>query len=158
MYKHPETGIELPAAIGPFAQGKVAAYEVTPGQNGVAIPYHTPDAEATVFIRRLLPGSSQTASFFVEESLGVAKAMEKSGKYQKVKIYGFPPDLETDGWKRGAFTAHINNMIAMSFIYCRIKDGHAIKLRITCRNPKNPDWEAFAETVREQVDKAQATP
>jgi hypothetical protein len=155
MYKHPETGIELATTIGPFAQGKIASYEVTPGQKGVAIPYHTPEAEATVFIRRLLPDSRETASFFIEESLGVAKAMEKSGKYQNLKIYGPPPGVETGEWKLGAFTARFNNMVAMSFIYCRIKQGHAIKLRITCKNPENQDWEAFAKTVQEQVEKAQ---
>ena len=158
MYKHSETGIEFPISVGSFKRGEIAAYLGGPNEKGMAIAYHSDGIEATVFIRHLAPDSRKTAFELVQENLALAKALEKEGKYVDLKIYESDGADERDGWKRAAFSAHIDKTFVMSFIYVKIKEGYAVKLRITGRKLKKEELEGFVKNIQEQVDHAHGKP
>lgn len=158
MYIHSPIGIELPKVIGTFKLGDITPYKGNPEETGVALPYHSENMEATVYIKSLGSHSLQTPSELIKESLVVVKELEKQGTYKNVKIYESNAAEDRPGWKRAAFTAHMDKAFVMSFIYCTVKDGYAIKLRITCQKLENEELAGFVKTVQDQVDKAHKKP
>jgi hypothetical protein len=158
MYIHSQTGIELPKIIGTFKLGDITPYKGNPDETGVALPYHSENMEATIFIKSFGSHSLKTAPALIEESLAVVKELEKAGTYKDVKIYESNGAEDKPGWKRAAFTAHMDKAFVMSFIYCTVKDGYAIKLRFTCQKLKNDELTTFVKTLQDQVDKAHKRP
>ena len=156
MYRHVETGIELPYNIGSYDQGQIATYPTSSGQTGIAIPYHATDAEGTVFIRPLGPDSAETASDLIEENLSLVKSMEAAGKYNKVTILGSRGGShERPGWQRAGFTTQSNNSMLVSLIFCSVQKGHAFKIRVTARN-LTEEIKHFVTAVQELIDQAPA--
>jgi hypothetical protein len=152
MYHHSESGIELPDSIDSFKQGEIGSYPTSSGQKGIAIPYHAPDGEGTVFIRPLAPDSPETASDLIEENLNLVKAMEASGKYANVTVYRSSGVEERAGWQRAGFTTQSDSSILVSLIFCSVQRGHAFKVRITARNLTEA-VKAFVAAVQEIIDK-----
>jgi hypothetical protein len=153
MYQHPDSGVELPDVIGPYRRGEVAPYEGSPGETGVAIAYHAPDAEGTVFIRRLAPDSKKTAAELIEENLTLVKALEQNGTYTNVTVFQSSGTGDRSGWARAAFTAHSKEAFLLSFVYCAVRSGYAFKVRLTARQLKAEEFQAFVKTVQEHLDR-----
>lgn len=153
MYRHSETGLELPDTIGSYKQGQIGSYPTSSGQIGMAIPYHAPDAEGTVFIRPLAPHSPETASDLIEENLNLVKAMEANGKYSNVSTYRSSGIDERPGWERAGFASKSNESIFVSLIFCSVQRGYAFKVRITARN-LTEEIKAFVTVVQELIDQA----
>jgi hypothetical protein len=153
MYCHPETGIELPDTIGSYQLGQVGSYPTSDGQTGIALPYHAPDAEGTVFIRPMAPNSSETAWDLIEENLTLVKAMEANGKYTNVTFYRSSGVEERPGWHRAGFTTQSGGSILVSLIFCSIQRGHAFKIRITARK-LTEEVKTFVAAVQEIIDEA----
>jgi hypothetical protein len=151
MYRHSETRLELPDTIGSYKQGQIGSYPTSSGQTGIAIPYHAPDAEGTVFIRPLGPDSRETASDLIEENLNLVKAMEASGKYSNVTAYRSSGIDERPGWERAGFTTKSNNSILVSLIFCSVQRGYAFKVRVTARN-LTEEVKAFVAAIQQLID------
>src|SRR5690349_6769308 len=151
MYKHPETGIEFPAAIGVFKRGDPAPYHGSPGEPGVAIPYGAKEIEATLYIRHLAAGATKTSADLLKESLVVARVMEHNPKYTGVRIFESTGENDRFGWRRGAFTARLDGAPILSFLYCRVKKDWAFKLRISSHTPGDRGFENFALIVQDLV-------
>jgi len=155
MYHHPETGIELPDVIGSYQQGQIGSYPTSSGHTGVAVPYHAPGVEGTVFIRPLESGSAETAADLLEENLTLVKAMEANGKYANVTIYRSNGEDERPGWLRAGFTTKSDRSAAVSLIFCNVQRGHAFKVRITART-LSEEIKAFVKSVQELIDQPSA--
>jgi hypothetical protein len=155
MYRHSETGIELPGSIGSYKQGQIGSYPTSDGQTGIAIPYHAPEAEGTVFIRPLASQSPETAWDLIEENLNLVKAMEASGKYTNVTVYRSSGVEERPGWYRAGFTTQSHGSILVSLIFCSIQRGFAFKVRITARK-LSEEVKDFVAAVQEMIDEAAA--
>jgi hypothetical protein len=155
MYRHSETGLELPDTIGTYKQGQIGSYPTSSGQTGVAIPFHAPGAEGTVFIRPLAPRSPETASDLIEENLNLVKAMEANGKYSAVTTYRSSGVDERPGWERAGFTTNSNDSILVSLIFCSVQRGYAFKVRVTARN-LTEEVKAFVAAVQKLIDQAPA--
>jgi hypothetical protein len=153
MYRHPETGIELPDNIGSYKQGQIGSYPTTDGQTGIAIPYHAEGAEGTVFIRPLAPNSPETASDLIQENLNLVKAMEAQGKYSNVTTFRSSGVDERPGWERAGFTTKSEKSFLVSLIFCSVQKGFAFKVRITARN-LTEEVKGFVAAVQEIIDKA----
>ena len=151
MFRHAETGIELPDTIGTYKQGQMGSYPTSSGQTGIAIPYHAPDAEGTVFIRPLASDSPETAWDLIEENLNLVKAMEANGKYINVTVYRSSGVEERPRWHRAGFTTQSGNSILVSLIFCSIQRGHAFKVRITARK-LSEEVKDFVAVVQEIID------
>ena len=155
MYRHSESGIELPDNIGAYKQGQIGSYPTSSGRTGIAIPFHAPDAEGTVFIRPLGSGSHETASDLIEENLNLVKAMEANGKYSNVTTFRSSGADERPGWERAGFTANSQNSLLVSLIFCSVQRGFAFKVRITARK-LSEDAKTFIQAVLELIDSASA--
>jgi hypothetical protein len=138
-YSHMETGISLPEAIAGMTRGEATHYEVTPGEPGVAIPYHASEVEITIFIRRIDPKKFTSPAMLIDETLANVKQLEASGTYSNLKLFKSADDPGTPGWSKAAFTARSDQAFLMSLIYATIRADFAIKARITTPNPKNND-------------------
>jgi hypothetical protein len=155
MYRHSETGIELPDFVGSFEQGQIGSYPTASGQTGVAIAYHAPGAEGTVFIRPLGPASRETASDLIEENLNLVKAMEANGKYSNVATYRSNRVDERPGWERAGFTTKSNDSVLVSLIFCSVQREYAFKVRVTARN-LTEEVKAFVTAIQVIIDQAPA--
>jgi hypothetical protein len=155
MYRHSETGIELPDNVGSYKLGQIGSYPTSSGQTGVAVPYHAPGAEGTVFIRPLGPDSPETASDLIEENLNLVKAMEANGKYSNVTTFRSSRVDERPGWERAGFTTKSNDSILLSLIFCSVQRGYAFKVRVTASN-LSEELKAFISAVQELIDEALA--
>jgi hypothetical protein len=155
MYRHSETGVELPDNIGAYKQGQIGSYPTSSGRTGIAIPFHAPDAEGTVFIRPLDCDSHETASDLIEENLNLVKAMEVNGKYSNVTTYRSSGVDERPGWERAGFTANSQNSLLVSLIFCSVQRGFAFKVRITARK-LSEDVRGFIQAVLEFIDRGSA--
>lgn len=153
-FAHTETGISLPDRIAGLIRGKVTAYEGSPSEAGVAIPFQSDEVEITVFIRHLDPKKVSSPALVVDESLEAVKQMEASGTYSNVKIFKSVDDSGMPGWSKGAFTAKNDQAFVMSLIYATIKAEHAIKVRITTANPKNDSIGKFVSEFQKIVNDA----
>jgi hypothetical protein len=151
MYRHSDTGLELPDNIGSYKQGQIGSYPTSSGQTGIAIPYHSPDAEGTVFIRPLAPGSPETATDLIEENLSLVKSMEEAKKYTNVTVYRSSGVEERPGWQRAGFTTMSEGSILASLIFCSVQRGYAFKVRITARNLSD-EVKDFVKAVQELID------
>ena len=152
MYTHQETGIQLSKVIGSYQRGEARAYQ-DGGRDGVAIPYHSDTVEATIFIIRLGADSQMTAVDLVQESLDAVKQLEQDGKYSELKIFQGDGAVDRSGWKRAAFTAHVDGGLIVSLIYCILfHNQYAVKLRGTTGNPKFiPSLQDFVRAVQDQI-------
>jgi hypothetical protein len=157
-FTHMETGISLPYTIAGMTRGEPTTYEVSPGESGIAIPYHTDEVEVTVFIRRIDPKKITSPATVVEESLATVKQLEASGTYSNVKIFNSADDSANPGWSKAAFTAKADKAFLMSLIYATIKRDYAIKARITRPNPKNDSIEKFVAEFQKLVNDAKPKP
>jgi hypothetical protein len=155
MYRHSESGIELPDSIGSYQQGQIGSYLTSSGQTGMAIPYHAPGAEGTVFIRPLGPDSRETTSDLIEENLSLVKAMETNGKYTNVTTYRSSGVDERLSWEKAGFTAKSDDSFLVSLIFCSVQRGFAFKIRITARS-LSAEVNAFVQTLQELIDNAPA--
>lgn len=157
-FSHIQTGISLPDTIAGFTRGDAKPYEVSPGESGVAIPYHNEEVEVTIFIRHIDPKKVSSPAMIVEESLATVKQLEASGTYSNVKLFKTTDDSGTPGWSKGAFTAHADQAFLMSLIYATIRGDYAIKARISTPNPKNESIEKFVTEFRRIVNDAKPKP
>ena len=153
-FSHAETGISLPDTIAGFTRGDATKYEVAPGETGVAIPYHAPEVEVTIFIRHIDPQKITSPASLIEENLAVVKQLEASGTYSNVKIFKSADDSGTPGWSKAAFIADSEKGFLASFIYATLKADYAIKARITTTNPKNESVPKFVAEFQKIVNEA----
>jgi hypothetical protein len=151
MYRHTGTGIELPDTIGPYQQGQIGSYPTSTGQTGIAIPYHAPGVEGTIFIRPLESHSRETAADLIEENLNLVKTMEANGKYTNVTTYRSSGVDERPGWERAGFTTKSDSSFLVSLIFCSVQRGYAFKVRITARN-LSEQINAFVQAVQKLID------
>jgi len=151
MYRHAETGLELPNFIGAYQRGQIGSYPASSCQTGIAVPYHSPAAEGTVFVRPLGSDSRETASDLIEENLNLVKAMEANGKYTNVTIFRSSGVDERPGWQKAGFTCKSNNSFLASLIFCSVQRGYAFKIRITARN-LSEEVNSFVKAVQELID------
>lgn len=152
VYEEQHTGIKFPEKIGNYERGKITPYEAEPKKSGIAIEYHAPDAEVTVYVRAAGNEEHKTSADFLKEALAGVKALEAEGKYSNVKIYEFSPEKERPGWKSAAFTSSSTNRFIISFIYCKVAASHLVKIRATTGNPKNELLQSFTKSLQEIVD------
>jgi len=157
-FSHMETGITLPDTIAGMTRGQATDYEASPGEMGVAIPYHANEVEVTVFIRRIDPKKVSSPAVVIEETLATVKQLEASGTYSNVKIFKSENDAGTPGWSKAAFTARSDQAFLMSLIYATIRTDYAIKARITTANPKNDSIQKFVEEFQKIVNQAKPKP
>lgn len=154
-FTHMETGISLPDTIAGTTRGEATNYEVSPGEQGVAIPYRADELEITVFIRRIDPKKITSAAMLIDETLANVKQLEASGTYSNLKLFKSADDPGTPGWSKAAFTARSDQAFLMSLIYATIRSDFAIKARITTPNPKNNDSiQKFVEEFQKIVNGA----
>jgi hypothetical protein len=157
-FSHMETGISLPDTIAGMTRGEATNYEASPGEPGVAIPYHTNEVEITIFIRRIDPKKVSSPAMVIEETLATVKQLEASGTYSNVKVFKSADDAGTPGWSKAAFTAQSNQAFLMSLIYATIRADYAIKARITTPNPKNDSIQKFVAEFQKIVNEAKTKP
>jgi hypothetical protein len=158
QFSHMKTGIDFPNTIAGMTRGEEKPYEVSPGESGIAIPFHNDEVEVTVFIRHIDPKKNVSAAMIVEESLAAVKQLEASGTYSNVKLFKTADDRGTPGWSKGAFTAQANQAFLMSLIYATIRGDYAIKARITTANPKNDSIQRFVAEFQKIVNDARPKP
>lgn len=151
---HPQTGISLPAAIAGLKRGPVQTYEAAPGETGVAIPFHGEEVEITLFIRSTKPGSPGTAQSVVDDSLSFAKQMAQNGTFSNLEVFLGEQDPENPQWAKGAYTARQDGAFIMSIIYGTMKEGFAVKARITLANPKQTTHSLFIKELKQIVNSA----
>jgi hypothetical protein len=157
-YKEPRTGIEFPDTIGSYKRGKITPYQAESNKAGVAIAYHSEDAEGTVYVRELGDEAHKTAAEFLKDSLAAIKTLESQGLYSSVKSFEFSADKEKPGWKSGAFIAKAKDQLITSFIHCKIAPGHLIKIRVSTGKSKHDPLESFTNSLQQIVDDASKKP
>lgn len=152
-YREPLTGTSFPDNIGAYERGKTTPYSAEPDKSGVAIEYHSDDAEVTVFVRSASDETSKSSADFLQDALQGIKEMEARGEYSNVQIYGSTPEREKSGWKSAAFTGRSSGRLIASFIYCKVVTGHLVKIRATTPNPQNDELYACLKQLQELIDR-----
>jgi hypothetical protein len=148
VYEEQNSGIKFPETIGAYKREKVTPYQAAPGKAGVAVAYQSGDAEVTIFVRALGDDAGKTTEYFLQDSLAGVKALEAQGKYSNVKIYEFSSEKEKPGWKSAAFTSSSTNRFLVSFIYCKVTSGYAVKIRASTGNPKNESLQTLLKSLQ----------
>lgn len=152
-YKEPLTGIPFPDSFGSYKRGKATSYSAEPGKAGIAIEYHSDDAEVTVFVRMTGDEAHRSSADFLSDTLQGIKALAARGDYTGIQIYESGAGREKPGWKSAAFTGRSSGRLIASFIYCKVLAGHLVKIRATTPNPKNDELYAFLTQLQDTIDR-----
>jgi hypothetical protein len=153
-FQEPLTGISFPDTIGVYERGKATSYPADAGKSGVAIEYHSDDAEVTVFVRDTEGEADKSSADFLKDALEGIKAMEARGEYSNLQIYGSTLERDKPGWKSAAFTGRSAGRLIASFIYCKVVAGHLVKIRATTPNPQNDELYACLKQLQELIDRS----
>lgn len=153
-YKEPYTGIVFPDTVGGYERGKTTSHSAEPGRAGVAIEYHSEDAEVTIFVRTVGEEAHKSSADFLRDALDGIRALEARGEYANVQIYESKPERDKPGWKSAAFTGRFSGRLIASFIYCKVLGRHLVKMRATTANPKNDELYACLTQLQRTIDRA----
>lgn len=151
IYRHAATGIELPRTIGSYYRGEISPYDEKSADPAESIEYRSPHTNVTIYIRRMSPGSKDTAADVVAQSLAVIKLLNQFSDIQASKVTS--PDGKPE-WKEVMFYGRANGHQVLSYIDCRIKQGYAIKVRATTDEAMNFSLRAFLQAIQDRVDSA----
>jgi hypothetical protein len=151
----PGTTLRLPDKLAGFTRGETQNYAPDNSATGVAIPYQSETAQATLFIRPLDPKENlKTADDLITDTFAAVAEMQQRGIYSEVKKFkGSEP--EGTPWRSGAFIAKSEGTFVTSYIHCRVSDGRSVKIRLTSPDVKDTERHMkFIQELRALVDAA----
>lgn len=151
-YRHPETGIELPAEVAGFKRGEIEPYDGGNHDRGVSVSYSGQGVEALVYLRKLSRISKKDPAELLAESFVAITLLDL---YTDVKLSDLPKDPEAPDWVSASFTGLSDDRPITSFTSCAVRHGHLLKVRVTTLKKETAEVQAFLKAIRKVID---ATP
>lgn len=151
VFRHVETGIELPDSFGGYQRGAPRTYGEGTPEAGVSIAFDHTAAAVTLYLRKATGASKDFAEKSVTEGIDAIRAM---GMLSQIQPKELPAALKRAGWSGAAVTGRIKDRPASSYILCTMRNGHLVKIRATTRTATDEGLDAFLGKLVEHLDAA----